>query len=58
MRVVLDTNVIIFALVFGGAPRSVLERVIRAEVDLILSAPMVKELAGVLQRPSSGFPPR
>ena len=54
MRVVLDTNVIISALVFGGKPRSNLQRVIRAEMDLILSEAIVEELTGVLRRPKFG----
>ena len=57
MRVVLDTNVIISALVFGGKPRSILQRIMRAEVDLTPSEPIVEELTGVLRRPKFGFPP-
>jgi len=57
MRIVLDINVIISALLFGGNPRRILERVILAEAELILSEPILEELTGVLQRPKFRFPP-
>ena len=55
MRIVLDTNVLISALLFGGRPRIILEKVVRRELTLCISEPILAELAGVLQRPKFGF---
>ena len=57
MRVVLDTNVLISAIVFGGNPRKLLEAILRGEPKLFLSDYILNELNGVLQRPKFGFPP-
>jgi putative PIN family toxin of toxin-antitoxin system len=57
-RIVLDTNVLISALLFGGAPREVLEMVIVGLVDCVLSLPILDELRDVLQRPKFGFSPQ
>ena len=55
MRIVLDTNVLISALLFGGNPRTILDQVLRGEVVLCLSESILSELATVLQRPKFGF---
>jgi putative PIN family toxin of toxin-antitoxin system len=57
MRVVLDTNVLISALMFGRKPREILEKAIRGELRLCLSEEILSELGEVLQRPKFGFPP-
>lgn len=49
-RIVLDTNVIISALLFGGNPRRVLLKVISGEVRLGMSPDLMAELQGVLSR--------
>ena len=56
MKIVLDTNVLISAIVFGGKPRKILESVIRGELTLFLSEDILDELKAVLQRPKFGFP--
>ena len=56
MRVVLDTNVLISAVVFGGKPRMILEAVFRGEATLFFSSHIIDELRGVLERPKFGFP--
>jgi len=56
MEIVLDTNVLISAIVFGGKPRKILEAVIRGELTLFLSEDILDELKAVLQRPKFGFP--
>jgi putative PIN family toxin of toxin-antitoxin system len=56
-RIVLDTNVLISAILFGGAPRRVLELVISGVVDCTLSPVILDELKDVLQRPKFGFAP-
>jgi putative PIN family toxin of toxin-antitoxin system len=50
LRVVLDTNVLISAILFGGKPRQILEKAIRGEIRLCISEPILEELKGVLQR--------
>jgi putative PIN family toxin of toxin-antitoxin system len=54
-HVVLDTNVLISALLFGGPPRETLERIVAGAVDCSLSLPILDELRDVLQRPKFGF---
>jgi len=56
-RIVLDTNVLISAILFGGNPRRVLDLVISGSVDCTLSAVILDELKDVLQRPKFGFFP-
>jgi putative PIN family toxin of toxin-antitoxin system len=56
MKVVLDTNVLISAIVFGGKPRKILEAVFRGELTLFLSEYILDELEAVLKRPKFGFP--
>ena len=51
MRVVLDTNVIISAVLFGGKPRLILEAALAGHFELFLSDAMVDELHDVLRRP-------
>ena len=54
-RVVLDTNVLISAILFGGKPGQILNEVIAGRLDCILSPEILDELGGVLQRPKFGF---
>lgn len=48
MRIVLDTNVLVSALHFGGRPRRVLERAIRGEYELVTGAAILRELERIL----------
>jgi putative PIN family toxin of toxin-antitoxin system len=57
LRVVLDTNVLISAILFGGKPRQILEKAIRGEIRLFLSEPILEELKGVLQRSKFDYSP-
>jgi putative PIN family toxin of toxin-antitoxin system len=43
-------------MIFGGKPRIILEKIIRGELLLFISEPILSELAAVLQRPKFGFP--
>ena len=54
-RIVLDTNVLISAILFGGTPRRVLDLVISGSVDCTLSIAILDELRDVLERPKFGF---
>ena len=57
LRVVLDTNVLISAILFGGKPRQILEKAIRGEIRLCLSEPMLEELKAVLERSKFDYSP-
>lgn len=46
--IVLDTNVLISAVLFGGIPRTILQKVIAGDLQASISAPMPEELLGVL----------
>jgi putative PIN family toxin of toxin-antitoxin system len=50
VRVLLDTNVVVSAILFGGIPRQLLEGALTGELDLITSPPLVAELERVLIR--------
>lgn len=52
MRVVLDTNIVVSALLWRGAPYRLLNVLVaRADCSLVASTPMLEELARVLLRP-------
>jgi putative PIN family toxin of toxin-antitoxin system len=51
IKVVLDTNILISAILFGGKPRRVLELALRREIKICVSEPILEELKGVLRRP-------
>lgn len=55
LRVVLDTNVLISAVVYGGNPRRVLQAAISGAVELSVSEAVIKEFQEVLQRPQFGL---
>jgi hypothetical protein len=50
MRVVLDTNVLVSAFVYGGNPRRIVELVVSGELEMSLSEPLLQELQDVLLR--------
>jgi putative PIN family toxin of toxin-antitoxin system len=51
MTVVIDTNVVLSAILFGGKPKQVLEMALSGSIQLVISESLVIELQGVLQRP-------
>jgi putative PIN family toxin of toxin-antitoxin system len=51
MRAVLDTNVVVSALIWGGTPFGLLEAATEGRVDLATSPALLAELAAVLRRP-------
>jgi len=55
-RIVLDTNVLISGILFGGKPRRVLDLVISGSLGCTLSIAILDELRDVLERPKFGFP--
>ena len=54
-RVVLDTNVLVSAILFGGPPRDVLELAISGTIHCSLSPSILDELRDVLCRAKFGF---
>ncbi len=54
-RIVLNTNVLISAILFGDPPRDVLKLVISGTVGCSLSLAILDELRNVLQRPKFKF---
>jgi len=55
LQVVLDTNVLLSAILFGGRPRQVLESAIEGGIRLYISEPIIAELEGLLRRPKFHF---
>jgi putative PIN family toxin of toxin-antitoxin system len=51
MTVVIDTNVVLSAILFGGKPKQVLEMALLGSIQLAISESLVNDLQGVLQRP-------
>ncbi|MFZ2656153.1 MAG: putative toxin-antitoxin system toxin component, PIN family [Victivallales bacterium] len=55
LRIVLDTNVIISGILFGGIPRSIVDMLVSQRHDFFLSMPIIEEIREVLNRPKFGF---
>jgi putative PIN family toxin of toxin-antitoxin system len=55
VRVVLDTNVVVSALVYGGNPRQILQAAIAGTIDVPVSESLIQELQEVLRRPQFGL---
>ncbi len=51
MTVVIDTNVILSGILFGGKPKQALEMALSGSIQLAISESLIIELQGVLQRP-------
>ena len=56
MRVVLDTNIVVSGLLWGGPPRQLLELARRGTIALYTSAVLLDELADVLTREKFAVP--
>ena len=54
-KVVLDTNVLISGILFGGNPRQILELVIQGKIDAYISPAIFTEFREVLIRPKFGL---
>ena len=55
-KVVLDTNILISAIVFGGKPRQVLEAAIKGHIQLVLTEEITGEMRGVLEGKKFQYP--
>ncbi len=56
-RVVLDSNVIISGVLFGGPPACIMEFALRERIACFTSLPILDEIRDVLQRPKFGLSP-
>ena len=56
MRIVIDTNVIVSAIFFGGLPRQLLELLISHQVDGYSSAPIIQEYKETVEELCSRYP--
>ncbi len=54
-KVVLDTNVLISAIVFGGNPREILQIAVAGGIGLVISEDIFAEFQAVLARPQFGL---
>jgi putative PIN family toxin of toxin-antitoxin system len=54
-HIVLDTDVLVSALIFGGPAREILSMIVAGAVNCSLSPSILIELQDVLQRPKFGF---
>lgn len=50
MRVVVDTNIVVSAFLWGGNPRAILDAARRQDITLFTSAALIAELEDVLSR--------
>ncbi len=57
-KLVLDSNVLLSAIVFGGKPRKVLDLAIKGLVELAVSDDILSEIEGVLEGKKFQYPER
>lgn len=57
IRIVVDTNILISAFLFGGKPEMVLEKALLGHVSLVTSREILDELEGVLCGRKFRYPP-
>lgn len=50
MRLVLDTNVVVSAVIWGGTPLKLLQAAVEGDIELYTSPPLLDELREVLDR--------
>jgi len=54
-KAALDTNILISALGWKGNPKQVLEKIVKGEIELVISDEQFAELSEVLEYPKFGF---
>jgi putative PIN family toxin of toxin-antitoxin system len=57
-KLVLDSNVLISAVVFGGKPREILELAVKGRVEVAISNAILDEISGVLGGKMFQYPER
>lgn len=55
MTVVIDTNVVLSAFLYGGMPKQILQMVLSGSIELASSESLLNEIRGVLHRPKFGL---
>jgi putative PIN family toxin of toxin-antitoxin system len=55
MTVVLDSNVVLSAFLYGGRPKQIFQMVLSGSIQLASSEALLNEIRGVLQRPTFGL---
>ena len=55
VKIVIDTNVVLSAILFGGKPRQILEAALGGTIKICISAATIAELERVLHRSKFGF---
>jgi len=56
MKVVLDTNILISAIVFGGKPRQIFEAAIKGKIQLVLTEEIIEEMRRILEGKKFQYP--
>ena len=56
LKIVLDTNVLISAILFGGKPRSIYELILEGHYKIGISQGIISEFISVLTRPKFDYP--
>lgn len=56
LKVILDTNILISAIVFGGKPRDILKRIISGKLGFAVSKEILDEVDGVLSGKKFNYP--
>ena len=54
-RIVLDSNIVISAFLFGGVPARLLELALNGSIECFTSLPILDEIRDVLLRPKFGL---
>lgn len=58
LKLVLDSNVFISALVFGGKPREILDLAVKGQMEVAISDDILEEIRGVLEGKKFQYPKR
>jgi putative PIN family toxin of toxin-antitoxin system len=57
MRIVLDTNVYISGILFGGNSKVIIDLILEGKLELFITEEIIKEINDVLRRPKFDFSP-
>lgn len=57
IRAVLDTNVYISGILFGGNPKKLIERAVEGKLQIYITSEIITEIRDVLSRDKFGFSP-
>ena len=55
LRIVLDTNIFLSALIFGGKPRQLIEMLARGQIEVVISEPILTEMRRKVSQKFPGF---